>query len=800
MRRIVLAAVMMILHSLFFTLNTTAQTPKVVTNPRFARGATMAFGRIKTADKNGGTVIAKRGFCIAENPNPTIDDSISTKKLYTTTKGDTIYYFENLKPSTKYYMRAYATNQDGVTGYGDAIKFYTIPMGDVTCWYNNGGDEAANTRINNAITQACSIFSNLTSTKKHFSMGYSSGTPTADCYYADEPWINMGANSSYQRCGTIMHEMEHGLGVIPYTTQWNKNILREKLDNEGRGSGNWLGERASEFLNFWDNTTGSYLQGDYQHFWPYGINGAHEDDGSLRTYYANALICQALGEDGLQHRYSTFADPCYIFDQEDDIKYYIKNESEDRGRYTSYLVPNSSGTLKWVSMTTDEAAADDNAAWYITFTPSNQYYQFRNAATGQYISYSTTFKTVAKETTTSAEDFHLLKGRVDVNGQRGYWLIHPEANWEPKCIQANTSNAVGATTFNIENSAERQRWLIITLDEARALDAKAVVEMNKTLTKELANATALIETPHTAQKEDGDLTVIDSELQTLITSITEAKASYTTPTEVTTAKDELKAAMIQFLGETKVTDISKPFDLTFLINNQGFDSNSDGWSIAATNANSCCEFFEKTFDFYQTTADKLPAGTFELKVQAFQRPGSKEDTYTDFVTNGNDNVNAFIYLKTVINKTLIKNIWADAQTKTLGGATYKNGGLYIPNNMLAASQWFSKGWYENSVMVTQNSKAVLKMGIKGTKGDTGFWTCVDNFRLYYYGNISQEEIISGVHSIDNGQWTINNDVYDLSGRRVSVPSVSSARSVLPKGIYIKNGKKILIKQSFTLHH
>jgi hypothetical protein len=36
-------------------------------------------------------------------------------------------------------------------------------------------------------------------------------------------------------------------------------------------------------------------------------------------------------------------------------------------------------------------------------------------------------------------------------------------------------------------------------------------------------------------------------------------------------------------------------------------------------------------------------------------------------------------------------------------------------------------------------------------------------------------------------------VFDFNGRRISVTSVSSAPSVLPKGVYIVNGKKILIK-------
>ena len=35
--------------------------------------------------------------------------------------------------------------------------------------------------------------------------------------------------------------------------------------------------------------------------------------------------------------------------------------------------------------------------------------------------------------------------------------------------------------------------------------------------------------------------------------------------------------------------------------------------------------------------------------------------------------------------------------------------------------------------------------------------------------------------------------YDLSGRRLSVPSASSASSVLPPGVYIKDGKKVMVK-------
>ena len=43
--------------------------------------------------------------------------------------------------------------------------------------------------------------------------------------------------------------------------------------------------------------------------------------------------------------------------------------------------------------------------------------------------------------------------------------------------------------------------------------------------------------------------------------------------------------------------------------------------------------------------------------------------------------------------------------------------------------------------------------------------------------------------MDNGAGA----VYDLSGRKVSVSSDSSVPSVLPKGVYIVNGKLVVVK-------
>lgn len=53
---------------------------------------------------------------------------------------------------------------------------------------------------------------------------------------------------------------------------------------------------------------------------------------------------------------------------------------------------------------------------------------------------------------------------------------------------------------------------------------------------------------------------------------------------------------------------------------------------------------------------------------------------------------------------------------------------------------------------------------------------------------------TGINAIDNTQLTINNAIYDLQGRKVSVFNPSSASPALRKGIYILNGKKVRIKE------
>ena len=757
-----------------FAQQAIAQTPTVVTDTRFARGATMAFGRIKSTNVNGGSAIQKRGFCLAEHNNPTIDDVINTATL---TNNGIIYWFKDLKPATKYYMRAYVTNKDGVTGYGQVIKFYTLPKGTIQLTMRSGGDQTTYNRIKEAAETAIDWWNNLTEMKGFGpNVGYESGTPTADCSYGG--WIRVGPDTLYQRCGTIMHEMLHGIGVIPWAdTEWSRHNLRSGVNGDGYGTGNWLGDRVTEVLTFWDNKV-QLLNGDYQHMWPYGINGASEDNGTDVLYIGNSLVCQALGEDGLQHTSSLFAEPYYALNQEDTIKYYIKNEAADCGLNTSFLKPNASGVLKWEAMTSTEAAQNDSTAWYITFTPDNQYYQFRNAATGQYLTSTGGIKTAAKTTLTANENWHLMKGRVDVVGQRGYWIIHPESNWTPRCLQANTNGNTGTATFDIANTAERQRWLIMTMEDTKSMETKAVEQMRQTVAEALSLVKALVDVPH-----EETVAGADAALQTVVSEVEASMAASESVIELSAMVDRAKDAAAVFLRNVTPIDVATPFDLTYLLVNPTLDETADGWTDGATVNYGCAEFYQKTFDFNQTVKD-LPAGTYAFCGQGFQRPGSYSVAYSDYKA-GNNKVNAVIYAGE--NSEALAHICDGIQTRKVGKGNEAavTSGRYVPNDMQSADAYFKKAIYENRVVAAVTSDGgSLKVGVKSTSMPSNYWAIFDNFRLYFYGSKSMEEV-TVVPAIQNSGLRTPNSIYDLQGRKVN--------SQLKKGLYIVNGKKMIVR-------
>ena len=193
---------------------------------------------------------------------------------------------------------------------------------------------------------------------------------------------------------------------------------------------------------------------------------------------------------------------------------------------------------------------------------------------------------------------------------------------------------------------------------------------------------------------------------------------------------EAEQAAFAFLSQATPRDPEQPFDLTFLLKNPDMDA-TDGWSGSPTLDFSCAEYYQADFDFHQTVS-QLPAGTYQFRSNAFQRPGWYETCSSAAVT-------ADIYAGTDSRK--LAHITSDAQTTSQGGWESYVGGRYFPNNMESASIYFGKGLYDNQVTTSlATDRGALKMGIRGSNMGDFYWCIFDHFRLYYFGSLDPDTV------------------------------------------------------------
>lgn len=473
----------------FNIANATAGTgtaPAVTfTHKYVATGATEALVRATMTGSN----ILERGVCWSTEHNPTVLDNRTTKSF---SLNGYIYHIKGMKPATVYYVRPYVMNSTYTVAYGDEIKIVTHPKGGCTWSWNEGApDEAANTRCRNAIKQTIDYFNEWTGIRGfHLSGNYGSSTPTADCSYGG--WMRIGPNSAYQAIGTVLHETGHGVGVGTHWIWYNCADTRENTS-----SGKWLGREANDVLNFLENkvSDGLYFTGDRTHGWgsnasyDWLVNGADKDKHSELQYIGGMCILYGLFIDGLcptNSHVNGIAGYTYNFD--DSKKYYFMNKHADRGLGEGLLAQNNSALVGWKPCLASESVSD-SAAWYLEFVPSLGYYRLKNAATGKYLSHTTssTYMSLKQTSTPSAtEQFQLMPDRTDVTvgvgssafSTHGYWLTWNDGS--NKAMGAKTYieklgyGMLEQATFNYSNSATAQQWIIFSEDELEAYRQAAI--------------------------------------------------------------------------------------------------------------------------------------------------------------------------------------------------------------------------------------------------------------------------------------------------------------------------------------
>ena len=763
-------------------LNSTGSTPRVTSTNKFvAAGSTILLGRMTATPSTG---ILEKGFCWSTNPEPTIFDNRSTKNF--SANGE-IYRMEKLQPGTMYYVRPYVLTNKYKLAYGDIIKAPTLPRGSVTADYDNGGGTEENYRIASAVEEIKWLYNNISSVKGiNLSVHYSSGTQTADCSYGG--WMRVGPNESYQQTGTILHETNHGVGVGTSDIWWNGNY-REDGDR-----GRWLGPRATQMIRFLNKDNSAYMTGDNTHMWPissfsgpnYGINGSWEDTYNPENtllYYGNVLITHALHQDGLVCSSTVgFASPSYTFAQEDEKKYYIKTTDDANGNETSLLFVSESGNLAHKPSSAAKALADDNYAWNIVYDPQTAYYTLRNVGSGKLLSATNqSFRVVLRTSPSTNERVQLLPSRSNYKKANldmpSYWITIGK-----KALASTSKATFNGATFDASDRNTQQHWLMLNEDELTAFDQFCTEKAMPKLNDILASARESMEVDSKSSSEEMSIEEAREPMTSLLATIEGEKDSYGTD-DIEDAISTLRNTFVTYLGNIQPISPSQPIPASWLIENRGFDEDANGWIDGpASIKNGVAEFVETTFNTYQTLA-QVPVGNYMLTLNAFQRPGTNQKTYTDW-TEGNNLVKAQLYATGGGKSSYltIHNIWDDACAEKKEGTCAKEGELYVPNNSLAANSWFADSCYENQLPVELTKVATLKIGIRSSKSEASWWTCFDNFGLLFFGPYDATTGIESLPLNKNGDeaW------YDLSGRKLSCKPKQ-------KGIYIWGQRKVAIK-------
>lgn len=120
------------------------------------------------------------------------------------------------------------------------------------------------------------------------------------------------------------------------------------------------------------------------------------------------------------------------------------------------------------------------------------------------------------------------------------------------------------------------------------------------------------------------------------------------------------------------------------------------------------------------------------------------------------------------------------------GRTFvKNGMTFTaPLNPGDATNFFQVGLYKNYLLCEVGEDGYMFLAVEKNGGLEHDWICLDNFRLTYYGTEKPE--LTGIDGIKDVETVKDGKIYNIQGVQV--------KSATQRGIYIKNGKKFVVKK------
>ena len=268
-----------------------------------------------------------------------------------------------------------------------------------------------------------------------------------------------------------------------------------------------------------------------------------------------------------------------------------------------------------------------------------------------------------------------------------------------------------------------------------------------------------------------------AELQTAITSA-QGFLSSTSSAEVNTAITNLQKAIQTY----KYANASpaNPLDMTSFIVNPGFDANATtGWEGAGTVNNHAVEFYQKTFDMYQTISG-LPAGKYRLKAKGFERP--KANDVGAAYKAGTETIYARLYAQSP-NYSEVNIPFNSLYKHAFAGTGSANG--YV-NTMAAAEVMFtnnSMNYYEMTLPdIMLNAGQKLTIGAKTNFQQNGYWALFDNFKLEYLGATDINDLAIALNNrIIEAQYLLTQRIQNsvAVGLNAAITQAQAATSAIP---------------------
>lgn len=270
--------------------------------------------------------------------------------------------------------------------------------------------------------------------------------------------------------------------------------------------------------------------------------------------------------------------------------------------------------------------------------------------------------------------------------------------------------------------------------------------------------------------------------------------------------EALKKAEADFLRSGVSPKDGRYFDFTDLIQNPDFDVDGGaGWEVGEGDGTSAAELPAGTDlaywwfgssgpaslvqDIYQTLSD-MPAGNYLVDANATYRIGMtyRVDEYqnpTNYVPNCCIYANYdSVAVKPVFYVDEEKGLTLENMLALTNDYDYRGARNGFPNDLMHDTE---HNYYHNLLPFNLEEAGDIVLGFHvEVASKNGSMPFLDSFRLYYYGN--QEVPATGVTAARVA--TAHTAVYSLSGQRISRSANSSQ---LPKGIYITNGRKVVIR-------